>query len=153
MDGLEDAIVAVEVSYAGGYIFWTDVTVPKIKRISFREKRRIVKDVVSFGLRKPEGLAVDWVARKLYWTDCGMQIGKRIESKWQILTELTEKSYYGEIWVYQERLLLTLYLGKCDRFRWLINFLIYFIIISARSWRSDRIPRPQNSSSRENMVG
>ena len=26
----------------------------------------------------------------------GMQIGKRIESKWQILMELTEKSYYGE---------------------------------------------------------
>ena len=71
MDGLEDAIVAVEFSYAEGYIFWTDVTVPKIKRISFREKRRIVKDVVSLGLRKPEGLAVDWVARKLYWTDCG----------------------------------------------------------------------------------
>ena len=71
VDGLEDAIVAVEFSYAEGYIFWTDVTVPKIKRISFREKRRIVKDVVSLGLRKPEGLAVDWVARKLYWTDCG----------------------------------------------------------------------------------
>jgi len=25
VDGLEDAIVAVEFSYADGYIFWTDV--------------------------------------------------------------------------------------------------------------------------------
>ena len=71
VDGLGHSIFAVEFSYAEGYIFWTDVTVAKIKRISFREKGRIVKDVVSLGLRKPEGLAVDWVAKKLYWTDCG----------------------------------------------------------------------------------
>ena len=58
--------------FAEGYVFWTDVILQKIKRIPVRGKTRNVEDVISFGLRKPEGLAVDWVARKLYWTDdCG----------------------------------------------------------------------------------
>lgn len=25
--------------------------------------------MIAFGLQSPEGIAVDWVARKLYWTD------------------------------------------------------------------------------------
>lgn len=68
--GLLDAI-AVDFSYEDGYIFWTDVSVKKIKRIRMtgRPNSRKVEDVVSVGLRKPEGLAVDWVGKKLYWTD------------------------------------------------------------------------------------
>ena len=62
--------------FAEGYVFWTDVILEKIKRIPVRGTTRNVEDVISLGLRKPEGLAVDWVARKLYWTDCG-------DSDWQ----------------------------------------------------------------------
>ena len=68
VDGLDDAI-AVDFCYAEGYIFWTDVILKKIKRIRFTGHTRKVEDVISVGLKKPEGLAVDWVARKLYWTD------------------------------------------------------------------------------------
>ena len=39
----------------------------KIKRI--RVSTGIIEDVVSVGLGKPQGLAVDWIAGKLYWTD------------------------------------------------------------------------------------
>ena len=67
VDGLDDAI-AVDFSFAEGFIFWTDVSLEKIKRISVTTKK--IEDVISVGLKKPEGLAVDWVARKLYWTDC-----------------------------------------------------------------------------------
>lgn len=69
--GLLDAI-AVDFSYEDGFIFWTDVSVEKIKRISMTGSpdSRKVEDVVSVGLKKPEGLAVDWVGKKLYWTDC-----------------------------------------------------------------------------------
>ena len=67
--GLVDAI-AVDFCYADGFIFWTDVSAEKIKRIRMTGSSRIVEDVVSVGLKKPEGLAVDWIAKKLYWTDC-----------------------------------------------------------------------------------
>lgn len=69
VDGLDDAI-AVDFCYAEGYVFWTDVILEKIKRIRITGDARKVEDVISVGLKKPEGLAVDWVARKLYWTDC-----------------------------------------------------------------------------------
>ena len=68
VDGLDDAI-AVDFCYAEGYVFWTDVILEKIKRIRFTGHTKKVENVISVGLKKPEGLAVDWVARKLYWTD------------------------------------------------------------------------------------
>ena len=54
--------------FAEGIIFWADVNLKKIKRI--RVSTGEAEDVISVGLKKPEGLAVDWIARKLYWTDC-----------------------------------------------------------------------------------
>lgn len=65
--------IAVDFSYEDGYIFWTDVNDEKIKRIRMTESSnsRKVEDVISLGLKKPEGLAVDWVGKKLYWTNCG----------------------------------------------------------------------------------
>ena len=68
VDGLDNAF-AVDFCYAEGYVFWTDVILEKIKRIRVTGDTRKVEDVISVGLKKPEGLAVDWVARKLYWTD------------------------------------------------------------------------------------
>ncbi|KAL9955609.1 hypothetical protein ACROYT_G036957 [Oculina patagonica] len=68
VDGLEDAI-AVNFCFAEGFVFWTDVSLDKIKRIRVTGDTRKVEDVISVGLKKPEGLAVDWIAKKLYWTD------------------------------------------------------------------------------------
>ena len=69
VDGLEDAI-AVDFCFAEGFVFWTDVSLEKIKRIRVTGDTKKVEDVISVGLKKPEGLAVDWIAKKLYWTDC-----------------------------------------------------------------------------------
>ena len=63
---MDDAI-AVDFHYTKGFIFWTDYKLKKIKRI--RVSTGEVEDVVSVGLKKPEGLAVDWIAGKLYWTE------------------------------------------------------------------------------------
>ena len=68
IDYLNDAINAVDFLFAEGIIFWADVNLKKIKRI--RVSTGEVEDVISVGLKKPEGLAVDWIVRKLYWTDC-----------------------------------------------------------------------------------
>ena len=57
----------MDFHYTKGFIFWTDATLEKIKRI--RVSTGEIEDVVSVGLVKPEGLAVDWIAGKLYWTD------------------------------------------------------------------------------------
>ena len=66
VDDLDNAI-AVDFDYARGFIFWSDVNLKKIKRI--RVSTGKIEDVVSMGLKKPEGLAVDWIAGKLYWTN------------------------------------------------------------------------------------
>ena len=66
IDDLNDAI-AVDFLFAEGIIFWADVNLKKIKRI--RVSTGEVEDVISVGLKRPEGLAVDWIAGKLYWTD------------------------------------------------------------------------------------
>ena len=68
IDHLNDAIT-VDFLFAEGIIFWADVNLKKIKRI--RVSTGEVEDVISVDLKKPEGLAVDWIAGKLYWTDCG----------------------------------------------------------------------------------
>ncbi|XP_068671663.1 low-density lipoprotein receptor-related protein 6-like [Montipora foliosa] len=81
VNGLDGAISAVDFFYADGCVFWTNSILKKITRIPLRGKTRNVEDVISLGLRKPRGLAVDWVARKLYWIDCGDSDGlaSRIE--------------------------------------------------------------------------
>ena len=68
IDGLDDAI-ALDFYYEEELVFWTDVIEQKIKRTRINAKKRKAEDVISVGLRRPEGLAVDWVTKKLYWTD------------------------------------------------------------------------------------
>lgn len=69
LDGFKD-IIAVDFSYEDGFIFWTDAGDNKIKRIRVTGSSSNVEDLVSVGLINPEGLAVDWIGKKLYWTDC-----------------------------------------------------------------------------------
>ena len=32
------------------------------------------KDIINSGLRRPQGLAVDWVAGNMFWTDSGNNV-------------------------------------------------------------------------------
>jgi len=79
--GLEDA-AAVDFVYDAGpgatsAIYWTDVSQEAIRRVTLPTgSTPIVEVVVSTGLISPDGLACDWIGRKLYWTDSGI---KRIE--------------------------------------------------------------------------
>uniref|UniRef100_A0A3B4ZG68 EGF-like domain-containing protein n=1 Tax=Stegastes partitus TaxID=144197 RepID=A0A3B4ZG68_9TELE len=64
---LEDA-AAVDFLYAEGLIFWTDVSEEAIKQTHWNQSSNCQTVVVS-GLDSPDGLACDWLGKKLYWTD------------------------------------------------------------------------------------
>ncbi|XP_063053042.1 low-density lipoprotein receptor-related protein 5 isoform X2 [Engraulis encrasicolus] len=73
---LEDA-AAVDFLYSEGLIFWTDVSEEAIKQTFYNQSSNSLKEtalgtctkVVVSGLESPDGLACDWLGRKLYWTD------------------------------------------------------------------------------------
>ncbi|MBN3278517.1 LRP6 protein, partial [Polyodon spathula] len=65
--GLEDA-AAVDFIYSMGLIYWSDVSEESIKRIVFNQTASLQNVVIS-GLVSPDGLACDWLGKKLYWTD------------------------------------------------------------------------------------
>ena len=79
--GLEDAAAVDFVYGATSVVYWTDVSQEAIKRVTMAGPAGTtspppVDVVVSTGLISPDGLACDWVGRKLYWTDSGV---KRVE--------------------------------------------------------------------------
>ena len=63
----------LDFDFDEGFIFWTDVHSGNIQRAPVNNSRNI-EVVVSDGLSSPEGIAVDWVNKKLYWTDSGTDI-------------------------------------------------------------------------------
>uniref|UniRef100_A0A673WKS7 Low density lipoprotein receptor-related protein 5 n=1 Tax=Salmo trutta TaxID=8032 RepID=A0A673WKS7_SALTR len=65
---LEDA-AAVDFLYSEGLIFWTDVSEEAIKQTYYNQSTDCKQTVVVSGLDSPDGLACDWLGRKLYWTD------------------------------------------------------------------------------------
>jgi low density lipoprotein receptor-related protein 5/6 len=69
---LEDAI-AVAFHYEDQILFWTDVSLGKILRKSLKKDSK-VEAVVSVGLSRPEGIAIDWVTKKIYWTDSNLKL-------------------------------------------------------------------------------
>ena len=73
---LEDA-AAVDFLYEDRSVFFTDVSQEMIKRTWFwGNGSEITVDVITTGLISPDGLACDWLGKKLYWTDSET---KRIE--------------------------------------------------------------------------
>ena len=67
ISGLQDA-AAVDFLYSESSIFWTDVSLAMIKRTWINGSQLMV-NVITTGLVAPDGLACDWIGKKLYWTD------------------------------------------------------------------------------------
>ncbi|XP_053699069.1 low-density lipoprotein receptor-related protein 4 [Sabethes cyaneus] len=68
-------VVALDYHYDRMYIFYADVNVDAIRRVSVHNFSD-TKVIVASGLNTPNGLAVDWLADNLYWTDAAL---KKIE--------------------------------------------------------------------------
>ena len=62
-------VVALDVDRRSGQIIWSDTTQDKIFRAL--PDGTSTADVIVYNLDTVEGLAVDEVGRKLYWTDAG----------------------------------------------------------------------------------
>ena len=69
--GLQDAI-AVAFHYQDKLLFWTDVSLGKILRKSLGNSK--VETVVSVNANRSEGIAIDWVTKKIYWTDSHLKL-------------------------------------------------------------------------------
>ena len=65
---LDDA-AATDFIYDEGYVYWTDINLEMIRRTTINQTRQTTKGIVTSGLVSPDGLACDWIGRKLYWTD------------------------------------------------------------------------------------
>lgn len=65
---LDDA-AAVDFLYSDGMIFWTDINMEMILRTVINGTQRTTERIITTGLVSPDGLACDWLGRKLYWTD------------------------------------------------------------------------------------
>ena len=67
VSGLDGAL-AVDYVWTDASIYWTDLTLGQIYRASVNVTSRPAT-VVDSGVETPDGLACDWVGRKLYWAD------------------------------------------------------------------------------------
>ena len=70
--GLEDAL-DINFHYQDQLLFWTDVSTGKILRKSLKEDSKI-ETIVHIRVRQPEGIAIDWVTKKIYWTDFHLKL-------------------------------------------------------------------------------
>lgn len=58
---------AIDYHYASGAIYVTDDSKDTIYRVQ-QDGSQLVP-IITSGLERPQGIAVDWVAENLYWTD------------------------------------------------------------------------------------
>lgn len=64
------AAFGIDYDLVNGVIYWSELVLGLIRRVSFTDSFNgsAVETIVT-GLNRPEQVAVDWVNRKLYWTD------------------------------------------------------------------------------------
>lgn len=74
IDGVH-GVVALDYHFDRMYIFYADVNVDAIRRVNINNLTE-TKVIVSNKLNTPNGIAVDWLADNLYWTDAAL---KKIE--------------------------------------------------------------------------
>ena len=59
--------IGIDADCRDGFVYWSDMTSKTIKKADFEGQR--VSTIVKYGLGSPEGIAVDWIGRNVYWTD------------------------------------------------------------------------------------
>ncbi|XP_067678701.1 low-density lipoprotein receptor-related protein 4-like [Haliotis asinina] len=70
-DAYVSPAVAVDFDFLENKVYWTDVAKGGIFSVDLDNKSS-VEGVASTDVRSPDGLAVDWINKHLYWTDTGL---------------------------------------------------------------------------------
>lgn len=63
--------LALDVNQHDGYIYWADYVKRTIARAPVNDTKNVAV-VANDKLTRAEGIAVDWIGEKLYWTNSGM---------------------------------------------------------------------------------
>lgn len=68
---LTNSSFAIGIDYdpLEGYVYWTDDFLKKVQRS--RLNGTDLQDVISTEIISPDGIALDWISRNLYWIDTG----------------------------------------------------------------------------------
>lgn len=72
IDGIHGAVV-VDYHHSKNFLFYADVNADAIKRVNMKNYNDI-KTIVSTGLNTPNGIAVDWIADNIYWSDSALKM-------------------------------------------------------------------------------
>ena len=72
IDGVHGAVV-LDFHHAKNLLFYADVNSDAIKRVNMKNFNDI-KTIVSTSLNTPNGIAVDWIADNLYWSDSALKM-------------------------------------------------------------------------------
>ncbi|KAF7275128.1 hypothetical protein GWI33_012157, partial [Rhynchophorus ferrugineus] len=67
-------VISLDYHYAKKYIYWSDVSMDKIKRSAVNGSDIVT--IINSGLDTPADIAVDWIHNLLFWIDSGT---KRVE--------------------------------------------------------------------------
>lgn len=72
---LED-VPAIDYSYNENLIFWSDIETEQIKslRLDTSQSMKPIISHISSGVMSADGLACDWVTKKIYWADSEIKI-------------------------------------------------------------------------------
>lgn len=63
-------VIGLDYDFEEGKAYWSDVLNNAINRAPLNGNSNM-ETIIKNGLETPEGLAVDWINRKLYWIDAG----------------------------------------------------------------------------------
>lgn len=72
IEGVHGAVV-LDYHYQNSQIFYADVNIDSIRRVNMYNHSDS-KTIIRSGLNTPNGLAVDWIANNLYWSDSQMKV-------------------------------------------------------------------------------
>jgi nidogen (entactin) len=60
-------VIAIDKDCIEGRVYWSDISVKAIYSSKYDGTDR--KTFLSEGIMSPEGIAIDWIGRKIYWAD------------------------------------------------------------------------------------
>ncbi|KAK3787581.1 hypothetical protein RRG08_025912 [Elysia crispata] len=66
-------VIALDFDYRDNMVYYTDVDLDVVRR-AYLNGSMWTEDIILKELATTDGLAVDWIARNLYWTDAGRDV-------------------------------------------------------------------------------